>query len=72
MVADADLLSASWFFHLNVAGESSPFVWPNTHLFVAGAAETVTWRYGAAVAVAAALALLLASLASPGPATAAE
>jgi len=66
VVADADFLPASWYFHLNIAGESAPYIWPRSHVFIADASITLSWSYGAAVAVAAALTLLIASIAAPG------
>jgi len=66
VVADADFLPASWYFHLNIAGESAAYIWPRSHVFIADASITLTWSYGAAVAVAAAFTLLIASIASPG------
>jgi hypothetical protein len=67
VVVDADILPSSWYFYLNIAGESAPYIWPRSHVWVEGATVTVTWSYGAAVAVAAALILLFTSVVSPGP-----
>lgn len=66
VVVDADFLPASWYFYLNIAGESAPYIWPRSHVFIADATITLTWSYGAVVAVAAAFTLLIASIASPG------
>jgi hypothetical protein len=67
VVVDADFLPSSWYFYLNVAGESAPYIWPRSHVFAEGVTVTLTWSYGAAVAVAATLILLFASVVSPGP-----
>ena len=68
VVVDADYLPHSWYFYLNIAGESGPLIWPRWDWVMPdGAAITLTWSYGAAVAVAAALTSLIAAIASPGP-----
>ncbi len=66
VVADADFLPDSWYVHLNIAGESAPYIWPRSHVFIVDGSITLSWGYGAVVAVAAALTLLIASIASPG------
>jgi hypothetical protein len=69
VVVDADFLPASWYVSLNIAGESAAYIWPRSHVFIADASIRLTWSYGAAIAVAAALTLLVASIASwPGSA----
>jgi hypothetical protein len=68
VVVDADFLPASWYSALNIAGGSAAYMWPRSHVFIADASISLTWSYGAVVAVAAALTLLVASIASPrGP-----
>jgi hypothetical protein len=68
VVVDADYLPHSWYFYLNIAGESGPLIWPRWDWVMPdGAAITLTWSYGAAVAVAAALTSLIAAIVSPGP-----
>ena len=68
VVVDADYLPHSWYFYLNIAGESGPVIWPRWDwVMPADATITLTWSYGAAVAVAAALTSLIAAVVSPGP-----
>jgi hypothetical protein len=68
VVVDADYLLPSWYFHLNISGESGPLIWPRWGwVMPADATITLTWSYGAAVAVAAALTSLIAAVLSPGP-----
>lgn len=68
VVVDADYLPYSWYFYLDIAGESGPLIWPRWDwVMPADAAITLTWGYGAAVAVAAALTSLIAAIVSPGP-----
>jgi hypothetical protein len=67
VAADADYLPDSWYSALNIAGESGPLVWPRWYLWIPDAKITLTWSYGAAVAVAAALTSLAAAFVSPGP-----
>ena len=51
VVVDAGFMPASWYFYLNIVGESAPYIWPRSHVFIADATSTLTWSYGAAVAV---------------------
>jgi hypothetical protein len=68
VVADADYMPPSWYFDLNRAGESTGWlIWPRWDLWIADATITLTWSYGAVVAVAAALTSLIAAFVSPGP-----
>ena len=68
VVVDADYLPPSWYFYLNIAGESGPVIWPRWDwVMPADAAITLTWSYGAGVASAAALTSLIAAVVSPGP-----
>jgi hypothetical protein len=68
VVADADYMPPSWYFDINIAGESPrPLIWPRWDLWIPGATITLTWSYGAVVAVSAALTSLIAAFVSPGP-----
>ena len=68
VVVDADYLPPSWYFYLNIVGESGPVIWPRWDWVTpADATITLTWSYGAGVAVAAALTSLIAAVVSPGP-----
>jgi hypothetical protein len=68
VVVDADSMPYSWYFYINIAGESaSQLIWPRWYLWIPDATMTVTWSYGAAVAVTAALTSLIAAFVSPGP-----